>query len=61
MRASGAAGSSGCCADDTMGVNLRGVEEGVLAFPRTGAVLAVCQTTNFGAQGGTADCPINQR
>lgn len=36
------------------------IETGVLALPRFGTVVTGCTTTNFGAQGGVAPCPVNR-
>ncbi|MBI1734745.1 MAG: hypothetical protein HYR51_06180 [Candidatus Rokubacteria bacterium] len=36
------------------------LDEGALALPRFGTVVTGCMTTNFGAEGGTAPCPVNR-
>ena len=36
------------------------LELGVLALPRFGTVVVGCMTSNFGAEGGVAPCPINR-
>jgi hypothetical protein len=36
------------------------LDEGALALPRFGTVVTGCMTTNFGAEGGMAPCPINR-
>lgn len=56
--AAGASGDAGVAGDaDAPRSDL---DEGALALPRFGTIVTGCLTTNFGAEGGTAPCPVNR-